>query len=351
MNFGEIIKKAWRITWRYRALWVLSLFAGISGWTGGGSGGSSSSSSGTDDPASYFDTDISSWLSSLERAIPMILTVILVLLIIGLVWGILGLAARSGLVHAVNEIEEGRTYSLGAAWQVGFDRFWRMVGLGLLLNLPIGVLGLAFTILVLAPIMLPLIRGAEPTGAIVAPVCGGLAVGIPVLVVVSLILGILYVIATRFVVLYDMGVMQAIGEAWRAFRARTKDHVLMWLVNFGLNVAAGIVFAIPVTLLALAIALPAFVAGSAGEWSALAGVVVVLVIVILALSLLYTGIWGTFTSSLWTIFFRRLVGMEKPVQPTFAAAAPTGWGYAPPMGASYPPPADSGGTDPAFRDV
>jgi hypothetical protein len=30
MNYGDIIKRSWRITWRYKALWVLGIFAGVS---------------------------------------------------------------------------------------------------------------------------------------------------------------------------------------------------------------------------------------------------------------------------------------------------------------------------------
>ena len=39
MDFGAIIKRAWQITWRYKALWVLGVFAGVSGCQSGGSGG------------------------------------------------------------------------------------------------------------------------------------------------------------------------------------------------------------------------------------------------------------------------------------------------------------------------
>ena len=35
MNYGDIIKRSWHITWRYKALWVLGIFAGVSGCQGG----------------------------------------------------------------------------------------------------------------------------------------------------------------------------------------------------------------------------------------------------------------------------------------------------------------------------
>ena len=34
MDFGAIIKRSWQITWRYKALWVLGIFAGVSGCQG-----------------------------------------------------------------------------------------------------------------------------------------------------------------------------------------------------------------------------------------------------------------------------------------------------------------------------
>ena len=47
MDYGDIIKRSWRITWRYKALWVLGIFAGVSGCqAGGGSGGNSGGSGG-----------------------------------------------------------------------------------------------------------------------------------------------------------------------------------------------------------------------------------------------------------------------------------------------------------------
>lgn len=35
MEYGSIIKRAWKITWTYRYLWVLGLFAGITGMGSG----------------------------------------------------------------------------------------------------------------------------------------------------------------------------------------------------------------------------------------------------------------------------------------------------------------------------
>ena len=317
MGFGDIIKRSWRITWHYRALWLLGLFAGITGWSssGGSSGNSGNSFSNSTSRGLGSSGSEQQFLSFVERAVPVLIAVGLAIFVISILWWILGIAARGGLVQAVNEIEERRQPFLGAAWNAGFGKFWTIFGLELLLKLPLAIVAIGIVAAVLVPLITALIRtggdlSSSSAASIIAPMCGGLAIGIPLLLVLSFVFGIMYVIALRFVMLYDMGAVDAARESWRAFRGRFKDTALMWLINWGLNIVAGLVIAIPIVILVIALVLPAAIAGGTGHWSALAVSIGVLVLVVLAISFLYTAIWGTFTSALWTVFFRRFTGME-----------------------------------------
>ena len=38
-NFGEILTRAWQITWKYKVLWVFGILAGCTSGGGGGGGG------------------------------------------------------------------------------------------------------------------------------------------------------------------------------------------------------------------------------------------------------------------------------------------------------------------------
>ncbi|NTW28062.1 MAG: hypothetical protein HGA39_01680 [Coriobacteriia bacterium] len=343
MKYGEIVKKAWGITWRYRALWVLGMFAGITGWSAaGGSSGSGGSSSTSASSTGLSDLPQTDWQDLLQRALPVIFVVVGVLLIISLVWWLLSLVARASLIHAVNETEEGRPVVLGAAWRVGSDRLWRVLGLSVVLNLPLALGGLILAAVILVPIAVPLLRGAEPSSMIVAPICGALAIGVPVLLIASFVLGILYVIALRFVTLSDLRVGAAIREAWKAFRARIKNHSLMWLINWGLNFAAGIALSILFVVLALVLVVPIVIAAIGQNWNVLVLLICVLVVLLVVVSLFYTAIWGTFTSALWTVFFRRLTGLEpeapQAVYPVAGASDSQEWWSKPP--APMGPPVD-----------
>lgn len=249
-------------------------------------------------------------------------------------------------MFAVNEVEDGRPLSLGWAWNAGFARFWSIFGLALLLALPVIALLFVILLVILLPIVVPLMSGGKPSPMALVPMCGTLAIGIPLLIVLSIVLGLLHELALRYVMLSGHGAFQAVGESWRAFRSRFKDTALMYLIAVGLNIAAGIVIAIPLVIVALVIIVPAVVAAIAGKWAAFAAVIVVAVLLVSLLSLAFTAVWGTFTSALWTVFFRRFTGMEMlspaekpapPAPPAEQPAAPAPPVAPPPPGAPAPP--------------
>ena len=66
-------------------------------------------------------------------------------------------------------------------------------------------------------------------------------------------------------------------------------------------------------------------AGVSRNWGLVAVLVGVWFVVLIAASLFYTAAWGTFTSALWTILYRRMTGRE-----TFVPQA----GYSPPSAPS-----------------
>lgn len=351
MEFGQIIKKAWRITWRHRFLWVLGIFAGITGAGGGGGSYNRSYSSGR--PGTWGSSGppftaagAGRFAASMERWIPVIIAGVTIWILLALLFWALSLAARGGLVWAVDELEEGRRPTLGSAWTRGFSHIWSVLGLGLMLQLPMLVAVIALGAAIAVPIVLAFAKGGRFAPAAIVPACGALAIGIPLLLVMGFILGIMYVIALRRVVLDRVGAVQSAKDAWMTFRARFKDTALMWLINWGLNVAASLVLAIPIVVLTFVFAIPGFVAGAAGRWGVVAGLVAVWLLIVIAISVLYAGIWGTFTSALWTILYRRLTGREVVVHPTPYSGAPAAAAqYAPP---AYPMPGQpSPGTPPA----
>lgn len=326
MNWSYLIKRSWQITWRYKALWVLGLFAGISGCQpgGGGSGGGGNRfSTGSGDGLPF---DPSSF-PSVDRILLLVIVGAVVLFLVGLVWAVFGIAARGGLVVAADWIESGQDAPLGRLWGAGFSRWFTLFGLELLLKLPILLVIVALIAAIAVPLIAATANGGDPRPEVLAPVCGSLLVGFPALIVLSLVLGILYLLAVRFVMLSGMGVTASIGAAWQTLRARFKDVFVMYFLSGALNLAASLVVAVPAALIGLAVAFPMIAAlrGNA-DWSLIAGPIAVGVLALVAVSFVYSAIWGTYSSTIWTLFFRQLLAPAVPLAPPVAGPA---WPSAP----------------------
>ena len=91
-NFGEVLTRAWQITWKYKVLWIFGILAscGRGGGNGGGgnSGGSSSRpSNGSDfDPNNLFPRDMfqeaAKWLNDNWWIIALIILAVIVLVLL-----------------------------------------------------------------------------------------------------------------------------------------------------------------------------------------------------------------------------------------------------------------------------
>lgn len=349
MDYGAIIKRSWQITWRYKALWVLGIFAGVSGCAGGSGGGSGGGGSNWSEPSggsTPFD-GLPGSMPDFSRFIPLAIAAGVLLVVIGIVLWVLAIAARGGLVTGVNEIEEGRPRRARELWSAGFSRFWSLLGLDLLLGLPLMVVGLGMAGIILFSVAAPLVRGGEPGPEAFVPICGSLAIGVPLLIVGSFVLGIMHLIALRYVMLGGHGAIAAAGDSWRFLRARMKDSLLMYLLNFALNLAASFALGIPAIIIGVALAVPLVAVVASEEWGALWGIIPAFVLLVTVLSVAYNAIWGTYTSALWTLFFRRAAGMHVDAAPVPAAMQPA----AAPVSEHSAPPAPPAPFEPPIAPI
>ncbi|MHB9004265.1 MAG: DUF7544 domain-containing protein, partial [Coriobacteriia bacterium] len=328
MDYGGIIKKAWGITWRYKILWIFGFFAGAAGSGGGGGGGSNFSQPSEDFDTSQFDSAFQ-WIS--DNAV-LVIAGFTLLVVIGLALWILSVAARGGLIHLVNEADEGRSVNAGDGWGVGFSRWGRIFVIDLVLYLPLMIL---VTIMLLAAIV-PLItsaEGSDPTAAIVSA-CGALAFGGLILMVIGFIVTLMENMAIRHGVLDDMSAAQSISASWSDLRSRFKDLFVMWLITLAIGLGFGTVVAIIVGIFGVGIALS--VMGGALPVAFVIGLVLFMAL------LVPQAIFGTFSSAIWTVFFRYMTGRQAPgtavvPQPHYGQAP----AVTPPpaVPSAYPPPA------------
>jgi hypothetical protein len=344
MDYTDILKRAWRVTWKYKALWVLGFFVG------GASGSSSSSSRTSTGSNSPFGSG--SGTAAVQHFLAtygaIIIVAALFAVLIGLIFMVIAVAARGGLIHLVNEAEEGRPVKLGAGWRAGFSKWWRLFGVTFLAGLPLFIIGSIILVIVGASAFSTIAAYAARGGgtpdtatlrALIAPLLGA-GCFLIILSLIAVFLGVVLSVASslglRYVMLEDRGTIDSLKQGWHDVWSR-RGAFLMFLLLLVIGIGVSLVFG----FVAAIFTLPA-IAASGSSATAVGGAMAGIAGLVL---LVPAAIFGTFVDASWTIFFRRMTGLQAapavltaPAYPAPASAMPPAPpAYAPPQG--YMPPA------------
>ena len=142
MDYGNLISKTWDIIWKNKFLILLGVLVALSGFGGGGGNPAQFASSGNDlDWQNFprFDYEYGSPIQNLDLpliAVGGIVLLVAFLFLVGLVLWTLGTISRGGLISAVNEIELGNPTNFSEAFRAGWQKGWRLIGIGLVPALP-----------------------------------------------------------------------------------------------------------------------------------------------------------------------------------------------------------------------
>jgi membrane-anchored glycerophosphoryl diester phosphodiesterase (GDPDase) len=313
MNYGDLIRDAFRITLRNRYLWFFGFFAGGTGTNFVGNVPSGGGNFNFDDfqrsgaGLSGFTAQVGQGLSETV----LILGIVVVVLIIALFFIILAIISQGALADSVAAIDRGQGRRFGSAFSSGTSNFWRVLGYYVVFFL----VGLGLLVVIGVPVAL-LIGGTfavtESTGArvSVAVVVGILAVIL--LIVVFIPLSIIGQYALREIVVRRERVVGSVGSGYSLFRRNIGRSLLLWLIQLGLSIGIGIAFLLLLLIVGLVLAIPAialaFAGSSTGAW--IAGVPAGLIWFLLFL--VATGAVGTFSHAYWTLAYLRVTAPPTP---------------------------------------
>jgi hypothetical protein len=326
MDYVQILRRAGEITWRYRVLWVFGIILALVSGGGGGGGFRGYSFSGGDFPGPRGDFPVPRMpeevMSGLIAAAVALACLGLILLV---VFTIARYVATSALIRLVNDYEAvGERRSVGQGFRLGWSRSsFRLFLIDLLIGIPAAIVFLLLLAIAAAPLLL-WVTDSEAAGIVGTLAAIGLFIVILLLIIVaSAVLVLLRHFFQRACVLEERGVIDSIREGYGLIRRRLKDVLIMWLIMIGVGLGLGIVTFI-VTLLLLALGavfggVPGVLAGllastvSEGALPWLIGAVVGLPIFLLVVavpSLFLGGLIEVFKSSVWTLAYRAVRGVE-----------------------------------------
>lgn len=333
MEYGQILRRAWQITWKYKFLWVFGIAIALCRGQGGGGGNFNFGNSFTQGGDGNGDVPVSpEFLRQVEQFVNspafwgLIIGLILLILLFTVIAIAVGAYARGALIRSVNRIENGEELNFRQAWEEGKPSFRPLFGLEFLLNLPLLLIGLG----VLGAILVifynlwqsGILRGIEPPSEIVQQLLAivpAAVVGFCVLVCLSLILqlfvAIFTVFGSRAIALEGYGVVASLGRGWRVFTQNLAPTILFALILFGISLVVGIVVAIPVALLVGVLIVMLVGAGMSNLWPLFILIGVGLILLIALVSAFVGGVFLVFSETVWTLAYRQMIGLVKKSNP------------------------------------
>ena len=286
MDYGKIFSRAWNIIWEHKFLILLGVLVALSG---GGSG------TGNQAQYAFGDNDIR-WedLPSFEYGTPfrdlglplmaagLIVLLVGVLLLLGLAFWAAGTISRGGLISAVNAIDSGKESSFTEAFKAGWDKGWRLIGIGLVPSIPMLVL------VIISVGMFVGYGGIELLTEGNYPQVGGFTF-LPVIVLAcllvptALILGLLRNFANRACMLEDLGVIGSYRRGFEVLGDNLGPALLLLLIQVALSVGIWVMMLIP-------------------------GILIALCCLLWPLLILIKGAFSAYYSTLWTLAWNEWVG-------------------------------------------
>jgi hypothetical protein len=254
MDYGKLLSRAWTIVWNHKFMIVLGFLAAL-----GAGGPSLNFNFGSGD----FDLppDLARSIERLlEQMAPLLIGVGCLVVLLGLVFWLIRLVARAGMIDAAARLDTGEKVTFGQAFGAGTTKLLPMVGLNLVLYGAFVILAIVAIIGIFATVgaaILGTLGGEADLEALV----GGfslVALCISLLACLSvpfyLIVSVIYPFAQRGLVLQKLGVMAAIGHGWSVIKRNLSDVLLLIVLFVFLQIVVSTLAAlvlIPVGLVVL----------------------------------------------------------------------------------------------------
>ena len=315
MNYGDLIRDAFSITWRNKFLWFFGFFAG--GTSSGFNVPSVPSGGDLDDFDPGGGSEFSSALVAqggqgvFENAAFLVALGVLVLVVV-LVFIVLGLVSQGALAESVAAIDRGEQRRFSSAFRAGWSNFWRVLGYYAVFIL----ISLALLVVIGVPIGLivwAVVSSGDPgAGLILAVVVVGL-LALLLLIVVFVPLWIVGQLALRELVIGRAGVLSSVSGGARIFWDNLGRSLIVGLIVIALGLAAALALVIALLIVGLLLALPAIALAVADLTTAAIVAAVVAALILVPLLVVVSGAIGAFNHTYWTLAYLRLTGRASGV--------------------------------------
>lgn len=311
-DFGAVLTRAWKITWKYKILWIFGILASCSrssgggGGNGGGGGGNNDQNWNGNGPSFNFNWDRSfeqagNWMAQNWWIFILIFLAFLVLIVLTIFLGNIG---RIGLIRGTLQAEAGaEKLSFGELFSGSLPYFWRVFGLSFLV-------GLAFFIIIIPMVLFGILTAGIGFLCVLPLFC--------VLALAGIAAGLILELANVAIVKENLSLSDGWKRGWDMARIHIGPVLVMALMLFVIGIAVSFVVAIPV----LIVVVPTMIAFFASNGQVMVPLIIggVCFAILLPVLILIGGILNTYIGSAWTLTYLRLSPEPTEIVPPSAPA-------------------------------
>jgi hypothetical protein len=295
MNILEIIKRAWKIIWKHKILWVFGILAScVPTMTGGGGhgGGGSSGNANAMIPGSAFSANYSNFLADVPPYawILVFIGIFAIGLIISVLFLMAGTLGTVGVIKGTGMADDAgldaKPISFKAIFNAIKPYYWKVF----LIYLILPILGIILVLLFLIPILI-----------ITACTCGLIWL---IFIPISWFIQLMVIFTMIVIVEEEKGIFEAIEHAWRVVSLNLGQVILMFIVLGIGQIVVSLLVAGPFILSLLPTLINLLVTGGSAD----VGLIItgVLVLIFLPVAILVMGGVKALVLSSWTLTYRQL---------------------------------------------
>lgn len=297
IDYLNILKQSWHITWHNKYLWWFGFFLAL------GSGGGNFNfgwPSGQQTKNQSEQQMLESFNAFLDKYWEYILIGIVAISVIIFILIILKIICRAGLIKSVQKIATGEETSFKKGFLEGKKYFWKLLFLGLIIGF--FMLG---AILVLATPVVFLIFLKSYIWAILLGI-------LAVLIIITLVIlaAFLKEYANLYLVLSGIGIRSSLESAFKLFKKNLGPSIIFSLIL----IATGIIFGIAVLFSIFVMALIFLAVGflTYAVFAKMGAIVVAAFggLTLLLIILFLQSVFETFRQTSWVLFFREIAAVK-----------------------------------------
>ena len=334
MDYSEVIKNAWKITWKFKVLWIFGILASCGQSRGSsfnfnnsyrtsGNGFSGSAPNLPNLPPAMMDqlyrfAHLFNNPTFIWEFVGIVLAVVCVIVLVEIFIGTMG---RIGLIKGSAEADAGaEKLTFGGLWRESRPYFWRVFWLSFLIGSPFVILFIVLIASLIAAVI-PLANNSASESTTLLILLPVICVFFCVIAILAIIVGFISTQAERAIVLENKSILDGFRRGWEVLTKNLGSILIIWLITVAIGIVAAIVIAVPLLVVLVPLVI-AFIANMNNLNFSFMPWIVAFACIICAyvpISWLANGILMTYLQSVWTLTYLRITKPKQEEQTPVAS--------------------------------